>query len=346
MPTLPPQTQPWPSDRALLFIHGIGNPSPGDYNALVQQVETLLGGDAAKFAIYFLYYDQINQWIAAKLQVAQQCEQLVDAIKSAVERSAVLASQAANIDAASLSNVVADFAADVIWPVLVPDARHAVRAAILQQLAQIVLDGKAAGHEAWEQRITIIAHSLGCFHTYEALYAVASDPGLGLSPATFGVQFENVIYMASPVQLIRTVANALGDVVPERDSLHCLSAPDFRCPGEHPVVGPDVPSARRVVSITGNLDPVGGWFLRKQADWAYMQLPATDPANGAVPQYLSFIDEQSVTSVDLAEPASLTTLLQGAIKGDGPPDITVQNPHDWGAYVTRHADQLKQWLTS
>jgi hypothetical protein len=36
-------------------------------------------------------------------------------------------------------------AGDVIWPVLIPDARLAIRAAVLQQLQTMVLDGIAAG---------------------------------------------------------------------------------------------------------------------------------------------------------------------------------------------------------
>jgi hypothetical protein len=344
MPTLPPQTQHWPADHAILFVHGIGNARPGDYDTLVSQVQQLLGDSTTKFAFYFLYYDQIDQWAAAKLQSSLLNSQVIDAIRRGLERSHFLAAAGSKIDAVNLGNVMADFAGDVVWPVFVPDARRAVRAAFLQQLAQIVLDGKRAGHEPWEQHLTIITHSLGCFHTYEALATIATDPAEGLSPATFGVQFDNVIYMASPLQLIRSVCEAVGAAVPERNSLHCLTAADFRSPAEHPITGADVPSARRVVSITGNLDPVGGWFLRSRADWAYMKLPDSDPAPG--PQYVSLVDNQQLGVMQAAEESALALVLQSALQVDSAPQVSIGNPHDWGTYVARHGDQLKEWLTS
>jgi hypothetical protein len=342
MPTLPPQTQHWPADRAILFVHGIGNARPGDYDTLVSQVQQLLGDSSSRFAFYFLYYDQIDQWAAAKLQASLLNSRVVDAIRRGLAGSQLLAGAASKVDPVTLANVIADFAGDVVWPVFVPDARRAVRAAFLQQLAQIVLDGKSAGLETWEQHLTIITHSLGCFHTYEALAAIANDPTEGLSPATYGVQFDNVIYMASPLQLIRSVCESVGAAVPERDSLHCLSVADFRSPAEHPITGPDVPSARRVVSITGNLDPVGGWFLRNRADWAYMKLPDPDPA--ARPEYVSLIDDQQLNALKAAEDSALAAVLQSALRTDAAPQITLNNPHDWGAYVARHGDQLKKWL--
>ncbi len=54
----------WPGKRAVLLVHGVGNAKPGDYAPLAQQVESLLGASASQFAVYFLYYDQINDWLA------------------------------------------------------------------------------------------------------------------------------------------------------------------------------------------------------------------------------------------------------------------------------------------
>src|SRR3954466_4579075 len=76
MPTLPPQTQRWPADRALLLVHGIGNAQPGDYDALVALLLQVLGPGASKIAMYFLYYDQVNDWFAAKTQLALQVASL------------------------------------------------------------------------------------------------------------------------------------------------------------------------------------------------------------------------------------------------------------------------------
>lgn len=320
MATLPPQSQQWPADRALLFVHGIGNPKAGDYDPLVAEVRTILGDAAARYAFYFLYYDQVNQWIATKLQIATEVTSLVQDLRT-------------RLNATTLGNVAADFAGDVIWPVLVADARQAVRAALLQQIGQIVLDGKRAGFQPRDQHLSIIAHSLGCFHVYEALSAAAADPASGLGPASSGVRFDNLIFMASPVQLIRTVATSLGAGVPQRGSMFSVSAP-LAIPSEPGDDGRPVPFAANTVAITGNLDPVGGYLFRDQLSWAYMSLPGQ----------VSFVDTEQVVSTTGTEDASLASLLRSALHGQGPPTITPDNPHDWGAYVQRHADDLRRWL--
>ena len=319
MPTLPPQTQRWPADRALLLVHGIGNAQPGDYDALVGLLQQVLGAAASKIAIYFLYYDQVNDWFAAKTQLALQVASLVQVVRG-------------KVDATALGNVIADFAGDVIWPVLSADARQAVRAAMLQQLQQIVTDGVRAGFQPRDQHLSIICHSLGCFHTFETLHAAARSTTDGLAPGTDGVAFDNVIFMASPVQLIRTVAGSLGAAVPQLATLTSVSSPTLAMPAERIVTGDVVPSVRHTVSITGNLDPVGGWFFRKKAEWAYMNLPGQD----------AFIDTEQSTSV--SSEADLAALLQQALRDRQPPQITPNNPHDWGAYVERHADDLRTWL--
>lgn len=322
---MPPQSQPWPGNRAVLFVHGIGNARPGDYSPLVAQVQQILGDSADGIAFYFLYYDQINDWFAEKVRAAQQVAALAGAIR------AELATMKPDV-----ANTIADFAGDVLWPVLLADGREAVRTAYLAQLQQMVRDGtkNGTGLRPRELRITIIAHSLGCFHTYEALHTAAADPTLGLTPATWGVRFERVIYMASPVQLIRTVASKIAFAVPRRDTLHCLSQGALCNPSEKDEEGNDVAAVKHVVSITGNLDPVGGWFVRARAPWAYTELPGQQ----------SFIDQQQLATVSLPDDLSLAALLQAALRGDQPPSITPNNPHDWSEYVRRHDTELRQWL--
>ena len=89
MAILPPQTHKWPSDRAVLFIHGIGSSKQGDYDPLVDQLKEMLGADAKKFAIYFLYYDQVNDWFAAKIQAGAVFTKLVEFISSKQDGSAL-----------------------------------------------------------------------------------------------------------------------------------------------------------------------------------------------------------------------------------------------------------------
>jgi hypothetical protein len=318
MATLPPQSLKWPADRALLLVHGIGNAQPGDYGALVAQLTNILADQPKPYAIYVFYYDQVNDWFSDKGNAPLAVSTLVGSLRS-------------KLDATKLGNVVADFAGDVIWPILLLEARDAVRTAFLRQLQQIVLDGKKAGIRQPSQHISIIAHSLGCFHTFEALHAAAKSTSQGLAPATDGVQFDNVIFMASPVQMIRSTAEAIRAVIPRASDLACLSIPRLEMPSEDDGMGTLVPSAKRTVSVTGNLDPVGGYFFRKQLPWAYMNLPSQIP----------LIDQQEW--VDMKE-AELADVLQASLREHQPPQITPENPHDWGAYVGRHAPDLSKWL--
>lgn len=320
MPTMPPQSQTWKSDHAVLFVHGIGNAKPGDYAPLVDQLQSILGSDANQIAFYFLYYDQINEWFTTKTQAARLITPFVQHIRS-------------QLDASALSNVIADFAGDVIWPILIADARQAVRAAVLQQLEQIVLDGKKAGVQPRAQHLTVIAHSLGCFHVYEALSAAAADSAQGLGPASAGVVLDNLIFMASPVQLISTAARAMGAAIPQSDTIFCVSQP-LSIPSEPGDAGQPVLTAKQTVSITGNLDPVGGYFFREQLPWAYMNLDGQR----------SFIDQEQIASVSGNEQLTLQNILQSALQNDGPPSITPDNPHDWSAYIRRHGADLKSWI--
>ena len=320
-----PQSQTWPADRAVLLVHGVGNATPGSYDALVEELRTSLGDDADGVAVYVLYYDAINDWIAEKTQAAEHFARLVASIRDGVDTE--------NDD---LGDVIADFAGDVLWPILLADARHAVRAAVLGQLQQIVLDGEDAGIPPREQQLSIIAHSLGCFHVYEALHAAARDPRERLSPASWEVQFANVIYMASPVQLIGTVARAIRRAVPQPETLFCAAAEGLAQPSEATISGRRILSARRTVSITGDLDPVGGHFLRARADWAYMALPGQE----------SYIDDQHLATVGEGEAMTLAAVLRSALREGGPPVITPENPHDWAAYVARHGPKLRDWITA
>jgi hypothetical protein len=321
MATYDPQSQKWPADRALLFVHGVGNARPGDYTPLVEQLRTILGDDARNIAIYFLYYDQVNEWFSAKLQAAVAFEKLISHLR-------------AGLDATALGNTVASFAGDVIWPILLADARLAVRAAMLQQLQQIVADGERAGKRPRNQHISIIAHSLGCFHVYEALASAANDPASGLGPATWDVRLDNLILMASPVQLIRSVANRMGAAIPQHETMFSLVAPTLEIPGESGPQGERILSARRTIAVTGNLDPVGGYFFRKQLPWGYMSLPGQE----------SFVDQEQLATVNGSEELTLQRTLQDAIADGGAPKITPANPHDWSKYLARHAADLSNWL--
>ena len=310
----------WPGSRAILLVHGIGNALPGYYGALRQLLEQALGPRAAEFAIYELYYDALNDWFREKTRLAEHLQLA----------TALVRGKAGDGD---LADALAEYAADILWPIFSLPARTAISTAYVAQLQQLVLDGAAAGHPARRQQISIICHSLGCFHTYEALHAAATDSALRLTPGTHKVRFANVIFMASPVQLIRTVAMGLGPLAPNR-GLASISPRGLAQPTQRLVKGGVVPSVRRWASITGELDPVGGYFLRQRADWAYMNV------DGQV----SIVDPQRLLSIP--NEAALVTVLRGALRQGHFLDLSLENPHSWEGYVSRHTTELAQWLTA
>jgi hypothetical protein len=312
-------SQRWPGTRAILLVHGIGNAAPGDYTALVAKVRAALGDQADTVAIYQLWYDEINDWFQEKTALADLLGKAVSTLKGLISNPA-------------LAPVVAEYAGDVLWPVLSANARAAVREIYLAQVKKMVKEGIDAGVPARRQELSIICHSLGCLHTYEALHHMALFPSHGLQPATHEVTFRNVIYMASPVQLIRTVSNKMGNLVPNKRWLYTVQGDALSIPNEATLTGMVVPSVARWASITGNLDPVGGFLLRDKQAWAYMDVAGQ----------VSVIDEQRALNINSA--VDLTTLLQGALRKELPPLVTPNDPHNWENYVTRNASTLKGWI--
>lgn len=315
------QSHQWPARRAVLLVHGIGNAKPGDYTQLVGEVNAALGAEAANTAIYQLWYDQVNDWFAAKTDLAHLISVAVKALADRIGDS-------------EIGEVIAESAGDVLWPVLSANARAAAREAFLAQVKQMVQDGVASGVPARRQKLSIICHSLGCFHTYEALHHAALFPSHALQPATHEVVFDNVVFMASPVQLIRTVADAMGNLVPNKRWLYTVKDAMLSIPSETTLAGAVTPSVRRWVSITGDLDPVGGHFFRKRAPWAYMDVAGQQ----------SFVDDQS--ALNITSKAQLVQVLKASLRDHAPPVITPSNPHSWENYVRGHAAELQQWMAA
>lgn len=316
-----PISQEWPSDRAILLVHGVGNAQPGDYADLVAALKAPLGDEAATFAVYELFYDFINDWFAQKTKFAEILQRAKALFKVEMD------------DDPELADTISDYAGDVLWPVLSSSARAAVREAYLLQLKQIVLDGINSEVPARRQHLTIIAHSLGCFYTYEALHAAATRRTHALLPSQ-GVQFDNVILMAAPIQLIRTIGDALGKAVPRKKDLSTFAPEGLRLPFQV-ADGEEIPSARNWVSITGELDPIGGFFFRKRANWAYTAIEGQE----------SIIDPQTLLD-DIRTRGDLARVLKSSLSATERPRITINNPHSWAGYVTRHEEELRQWLVA
>src|SRR5688572_15977844 len=212
-----PQSIRWPGTRAVLLVHGIGNASVGQAGSFpIDALKRALGDDEPNVAIYSINYDFINDWVAAKINFQAG----ITALKAAL---------ALKFGNATADAAIAESVGDVLWPVLSADLRLAVRDALIAQLDQIQLDraisALEAGDDPLDYQVSIVAHSLGCFHTYEVLTAIAKEPAHQLRPASDLVTFDSVILMASPVQLIRTVAGAINALVPDVNTLATLSKP-------------------------------------------------------------------------------------------------------------------------
>jgi hypothetical protein len=314
MPKFVPQSKAWPADRAVLLVHGIGDASAGKNPFPVAELTDALGGSAFGLAVYTLNYDFINDWAARKLQLAAGLQSLGMAI-------------AARFSNPALAETLAEYSGDVLWPVLHQDTRLAIRDAYMAQLQQIVLDcgetALARGHDPLEYRVSIIAHSLGCYHTYEALHAAVKEPEYRLRPGTDLTQLESVIMMASPVQLIRTIAGDIGALVPAAEQLATLDPAGLSLPSEK-MGRKSVPATRKFVAVTGTQDPVGGHLLGKRNNWAFMNIPGQQTE----------IVQQSLIGDDPVK-SLIAALGSGEGLGSLAPD-----PHSWSAYVAGQAALL------
>lgn len=314
-----PQSLQWSGRRAVLLVHGIGDSRPDDASQVLDATRALLGSNIADVAVYQLFYDHINDWFVEKTNATELLTKATSSL-------------AAKIGDAEIGTTVAEYVGDILWPVLSTAARGAVREAYLAQLKQIVLDGQNANVPAARQKITIIAHSLGCFHTYEVLHHAAKFSTHVLQPATHEVRFVNVIFMASPVQLIRSVAEQLGPLVPNRRWLETAQGDSLSIPFELRDDGSRVTSVKNWISITGDLDPVGGHFFRAKAPWAYMDVGGQQ----------SLIDKQFAT--DVTSKADLLRRLATSKMSGNALAISPQDPHAWTSYIDRHVNDLRGWI--
>lgn len=318
--TFTPQSMQWPADRAVLLVHGIGRASlAGDAAFPLEAFRTALGQEADRVAIYTLNYDFINDWLVTKTALGAEIRRL----------KRVLSVREGGDDQA---DVIADYAGDVLWPVLSADLRLAVRSAYLAQLIQIQLDGAESafsrGQDPLDNKLSIVAHSLGCFHTYEALWEAATEPTHRLRPASDLFRLASVWLMASPVQLIRSVAEDIKAVIPSGEMLATLSMP-LGIPREMRHSKP-VTCTDAFISVTGTQDPVGGHLLGGLQKWAYMHL--TGQRSIVVPQHLTNVTDRESLALALQAAASGETALQ------------LNDPHSWSRYITSQTATLREVL--
>lgn len=317
-----PQSKPWPSDRALLLVHGVGDYKPGDYDRLKAALKAALGQEAwDQYAVYEMFWDPISDWFQEKLKARDLFTRLLARLKEF-------------FDASHVGAWAAEGVGDVLWPVLHLEAREALRMACIRQIQQMIRDGRNKNIPRPDMKLSVICHSLGCFHTYEALSAAATDDELQLNTGTTGIQFDSVVMVASPVQLIRSVAGAMGKAVPNPGRLFCLRGQLLAAPGYTKRGGQFVSYARRMLSIAGDLDPVGGFLWRRKLDWAYMAIPGTD----------RLVEEQDIAGLPAEQ--DLAELIRSAIQSGQKWTMKPENPHDWIRYVEHNAERIRQWMLS
>jgi len=312
-----PQSMFWPGTRAVLLVHGIGDASTGNENAFPSEVvRQILRDDAESVAIYRVNYDFINDWLATKVQFGVG----ISALKAALKLK---------LGDEDSDATLAEYAGDILWPVLSAEIRFAVRDALLAQLDQIQVDrGESAlhrGDDPLDYQISIFAHSLGCFHTYEVLTAAAQEPSHALRPASDLFTLNSVVLMASPVQLIRTVAEAISAFIPDRENLATIAKP-LSIPSETRKGKKPVPCTTDFIAMTGSHDPVGGHLLGQKLDWAYMDIPGQRTV--IVPQQALNLDTKAGTAKALAK----------AFATGGP---QANDPHSWSAYIQAEAKLLR-----
>ncbi len=306
-----------------MLVHGVGDYHPGDYDDLLVALRDTVGGQTWQdVAVYPFFYDGINDWFVQKTQVKSLIQAMLEALKQ-------------HFDATALGGAAAECATDVVWPALVRDARLALREAFLAQLKQMVFDGRQAGVPRWRQKISIIAHSLGCFQTYEGLHAAVDVADHHLRPVSDGVQLERVIFFASPVKLIQTVAllPVMRVLIPNPEEMACLRERELRLPGELDLERRFVTGTRKWVAITGKYDPVGGVLFGSKLPWAYMDMEPRPEGFEAV------VDEQA--ELRIAAEEQLRGLIQKGADGWSRPNLSLENPHSWLGYVRRNAEAVK-----
>ena len=322
-----PMTQEWHGERALLFVHGVGDAEQGYYDDLTRTVRDALGAQAGEVAMYEMYYDVFNDWAAAKTDL----KGIVGSFKSAIRPS--VKDEADGDD--DFTDTFAEYGGDVLLPAFSRSTRLALRDACIAQLQRMVGDGNTAGVPARDQKLSIVCHSLGCFHTFEALHEIATNEEHELHPLQNRVTFQNVFFMASPVQLIRTTFGAIDPAIPASNELATLRGPALEQPPD--AREPGTSTVKRWVSITGDLDPVGGYFLKKRVGWAYMNVPPQEPPRVDVQHLVDLPDDGDFRK-------ALRDVLEDAIVKKGGPNITLNNPHSWDVYMENHKKEIAEWL--
>jgi hypothetical protein len=128
------------------------------------------------------------------------------------------------------------------------------------------------------------------------------------------------------------VGLAIGTAVLWPNQFWCLRESQLVVSGWRKPSGQFVFYMRRLLSIIGDLDSVGGHLCRRKLGWAYMALPGTD----------RHVEEQQIA--DFETEGGVAGFVRAALDGGQRWTVRANNPHDWIRYVDHNAERVRQWL--
>ena len=185
-------------NRHVIFIHGIGEQTPGYSTALWKLLQDgRIPGDVEHHEMF--YYD-IFQTANAKTELAKLPSQY--GLNSLIEKLIADSALAGKVES-ELQDVLVNTVAHVLHFCLNQDVRNAIIQRFRECLLSVVMEATKQGVSPFDLNITILSHSLGTVIGYLGCHEVLLDPALGLDN---GISIKNLYSLASPLEMIGWVA--------------------------------------------------------------------------------------------------------------------------------------------
>jgi hypothetical protein len=192
--------------KAVMFIHGIG-PQPQGYSDALWNV-LWQDEDPERAVKYEVFYYDIFDSINAKLEMDKiMKENRISAVLDTVIKSASTTTMIKE----AVTDVLKNTAAHVFYFLMIGDVTYAVLSRFKRKLIDIIEDARAHGCPVQDLGISIVSHSLGTVVAYTGLHAIIGEQGIGLQD---DVRIDNLFTLASPLMLIKNVADQLRVQVP------------------------------------------------------------------------------------------------------------------------------------
>lgn len=245
-------------NRHVIFIHGIGEQTPGYSKTLWQRLQAAqIPGDVVPHEMF--YYD-IFQTANAKTELDQIPSRY--GLNSLIEGLITDSALAGKVES-ELKNVLVNMVSHVLHFCLNPDVRNAIILKFKVCLLEVVASARKQGISPFDLSITVLSHSLGTVVGYLGCHEALLDPALGLDN---GVSFKNLCSLAAPLELVDWVAKNVG-----------LSIPHITDGVKRPI--------RHNVAINADESNVNDW-------WSYRN--QSDPVASLIPLLGDFLSNGDV----------------------------------------------------